>query len=88
MPIVELTDTFNKLYAQLPGDIRKKVQKAIYLLSDDPRHPSLRTKPIQGAPEIFEACVDRRYRMTFERLPGDKIRLRVVDTQDDALKKP
>lgn len=88
MPEVELTDRFKKSYAELPDQIKKKVQKAIQLLAHDPRHPSLQTKPIQGAKGLYEARADRAYRMTYERLPGDILRMRVVGKHDEALKKP
>ncbi|MBT3391572.1 MAG: hypothetical protein HN413_14325 [Chloroflexi bacterium] len=88
MPEIELTDRFLKSYAILPEQIRKKVNKAIRLLANDPRHPSLQTKPIQGAKGIYEARADRAYRMTYERLPGDVLRLRVVGEHDETLKNP
>jgi addiction module RelE/StbE family toxin len=88
MPEIELTDRFKNSYAQLPEQIKKKVKKAIRLLANDPRHPSLQTKPIQGARGIYEARADQAYRMTYERLPGDVLRLRTVGKHDQALKKP
>jgi mRNA-degrading endonuclease RelE of RelBE toxin-antitoxin system len=88
MPEIELTETFKKLYGELPGHIQKKVKKALRLLAENPRHPSLRSKPIEGAPGIYEASVDIQYRMTYERLLGDVLRLRVVGKQDEALKNP
>ena len=88
MPEIELTETFKKLYDSLPGPIQKKVKNALRLLAENPRHPSLRSKPIEGAPGIYEASVDIQYRMTYERLLGDVLRLRVVGKQDEALKNP
>lgn len=82
MPEVELTERFIKTYKKLPHDIHRKIQKAIRLLGDDPSHPSLRCKPIRGAPGIFEASVDMNYRLTYERLPGDILRLSVVGPHD------
>lgn len=88
MPEIQWTESFRDSYLDLPAEIRKKVQKAIRLLAEDPRHPSFRSKPIIGAPGIYEARVDRGYRMTYERLPGDILRLRVVGKHDEALKNP
>lgn len=88
MPEVEFTDRFIKTYKKLPVEIQKKVQKAVKLLGDDPLHPSLRSKPIRGAPGIYEASVDMNYRMTYERLPGDILRLRVIGPHDKALNNP
>ncbi|MCH7663280.1 MAG: type II toxin-antitoxin system mRNA interferase toxin, RelE/StbE family, partial [Chloroflexi bacterium] len=73
---------------KLPATIRKKVDKALHLLGNAPGHPSLRTKKIQGVRGIYEARINRNYRMTYERLGDDVIRLRVVGEHDEALKNP
>jgi mRNA-degrading endonuclease RelE of RelBE toxin-antitoxin system len=88
MPEIELTESFQKWYAKLPDKIKKKTQKALSLLAENPRHPSLRSKPIQGATGLFEARVDQKYRLTYERLPDDVLRIRVVGVHDEALKNP
>ena len=88
MPQIELTDTFKKNFAALPKAIQKKVSRMLRFLADDPRHPSLQSKPIRGARGLYEARVDRFYRLTYERLPGDVLRLRVVGRHDEALRGP
>ena len=88
MPKIQLTDRFIELYSSLPPSIRKKIDRQIRLLSNDPRHPSLQTKVIQGTNGIYEARVDLHYRLTYERLPGDILLLRVVARHDEALEKP
>ena len=88
MPEIEVTDLFWDLYVDLPKHIQKRILKALRFLAENHRHPSLRTKPIEGAPGIYEARVDRFYRMSYERLPGDVLRLRVVGNHDDVLKNP
>lgn len=88
MPKIILTDRFIELYKNLPESIRKKINRQIQLLADNPRHPSLQTKPIQGTNGIFEARVDINYRLTYERLPDDTLLLRVVAKHDEALKRP
>lgn len=88
MPKIKLTDRFIELYKNLPESIRKKINRQIQLLSENPRHPSLQTKPIQGTNGIYEARVDIDYRLTYERLPDDTLLLRVVAKHDEALKKP
>ncbi len=85
MPEIVTTETFEKCFCKLPKEIQKKVLKTIRLLAENPRHPSLQTKPIQGAQGIFEARVDRNYRLTYERLRGDVLRLRVVGKHDTVL---
>jgi mRNA-degrading endonuclease RelE of RelBE toxin-antitoxin system len=88
MPKITLSLHFIKAYTRLPVDIRSKVDKALRLLAENPRHPSLRIKPIQGAAGIYEVRVDQSYRMTYERLSGDVLQMRVVANHDDALKNP
>jgi mRNA-degrading endonuclease RelE of RelBE toxin-antitoxin system len=88
MPKIQLTERFQKSYSELPFTIQKKAKKALRLLAVDPRYPSLQTKPIEGAPGIYEARVDRKYRLTFERLPGDILLLRVIGAHDETLRNP
>jgi len=88
MPEIQLTEYFEKRYGKLPPEIQKKTRKALRLLAEDLRHPGLRSKPIEGAPGIFEARVDQDYRMTFERLDGDVLLMRVVGKHDKTIKNP
>lgn len=88
MPKIIFTDRFLELYKKLPQSIQKKLKRTIQLLSENPRHPSLQTKPIQGIQGVYEARVDIKYRLTYERLADDTLLLRVVARHDNALKKP
>ena len=88
MPKIRSSPRFIKAYLKLPASIRDKVDKAIKLLAEDPRHPSLQTKPVQSFKGIYEARVDIHYRLTYERLPNDLLRVRVVAMHDEALKNP
>ena len=82
-----ITNRFKKAYQQLPPNIQNKVKKALRLLDEDPRYPSLRVKPIQGTDKIYEGRIDRKYRFSFEFNGDDKI-LRNVDNHDECLKNP
>jgi hypothetical protein len=86
MPI-ELTERFVQQYEKLSAVIQRKIDKSIHLLEADFRHPGLKTHPVQSAPGIFDASVDSRYRMTYERR-GDVLLLRNVDNHDECLRKP
>jgi len=86
MPI-QLTERFVRQYGELPGAIQKKVDKALHQLDSDFRHPGLRSHPVGSAPGIFEACVNSRYRMTFQR-QGDTLIMRNVDNHDQCLRNP
>ncbi len=86
MPI-ELTERFVRQYSQLPSTIQKKVDKALISLDADFRRPGLRSHPMGSAPGVFEAYIDRKYRMTFER-HGDTFVMRNVDNHDECLRNP
>jgi mRNA-degrading endonuclease RelE of RelBE toxin-antitoxin system len=88
MPEIRASRRFKKLYGSLPVLIREKVKKTLRLLAENPRHPSLRTKPIQGAKGLYEARIDEHYRLTYERLPGDVLQIRALGVHDDLLKNP
>ena len=88
MPKIRFTRRFLKSFARLPAPVQEKIKKQIALLAENPRHPSLQSKPIQGAPGIYEARVDADYRLTYERDADDTLVLRVVGSHDEALKKP
>ncbi|MEW5871033.1 MAG: type II toxin-antitoxin system mRNA interferase toxin, RelE/StbE family [Chloroflexota bacterium] len=88
MPRIKFTRRFLRLYARLPVHIQEKVKKQVRLLAENPRHPSLQTKPIQGVTGIYEARVDQDFRLTYEREANDTLVLRVVGKHDEALKRP
>ena len=68
--------------------MQEEIKKQIAMLAENPRYPSLQTKPVQGAMGIYEVRVDADYRFTYERVADDTLVLRVVGKDDDALKKP
>ncbi len=88
MPKIKFTRRFLKSFARLPKPVQEKIKKQLALLAENPRHPSLQTKPIQGAAGIYEARVDSDYRFTYERDDDDTLVLRVVGKHDEALRKP
>jgi len=79
--------SFRDFYQKLPVSIQKKVDKQLRFLENNPRYPSLQVKRIQGTAGIWEARVDRHYRMSFE-MTGNTIYLRAVGNHDDVLKNP
>jgi mRNA interferase RelE/StbE len=88
MPRAKASPRFKKAFKKLPPEIQAKVIKALKLLEENPRHPSLQTKPVQGVRGIFEARVDQSYRMTYQRLPEDISLVRIVGKHDETLKNP
>jgi hypothetical protein len=86
MPI-ELTERFVHQYSKPSTLVQRKVDRALLLLDTDFRYPGLRSHSIDSAPGIFEAYVDRKYRMTFER-QGNTLIMRNVDNHDECLRNP
>lgn len=66
---------------KLPQAIQKKVTKAVDFLRQDPRHPSLQVKKLEGAQDVYEARVDQGYRMLFT-LVGRVMSLLAVGTHE------
>jgi hypothetical protein len=81
------TGRFETKYGKLPENIRQKVKKALRLLDVNYRHPGLRSHPVISAPGVYEAYVDKQYRMTYERR-GDTFVLRNIDNHDECLRNP
>ena len=72
--------------AQLSKDIRSSLVKAMYLLSQDVRHPGLQTKKVNGARGcIFECRVDQSTRLIYDLRDG-ALRCWYVGAHDAALK--
>ena len=82
-----MTGRFKVAYRSLPVTLQQKADKAIKLLAENPRHPSLHLKKIQGAPGIWEARVDSGCRMTLE-IHADFYLLRNIGKHDETLGNP
>jgi mRNA interferase RelE/StbE len=59
------TARFHKSFAELPAEIQEKARRAFLLFRDNPRHPSLVTKKIEGRSDVWEGRIDQFYRFTF-----------------------
>ena len=83
------TERFAEAASRLSKEARAKLPKALKLLAEDPRHPSLQTKKIQGLSEheIFEARLDQKIHFSFQ-VQGDFIILRNIDDHDACLGSP
>jgi hypothetical protein len=47
---------FQRAYSKLGGVVRHRVDKTIDILHEDPRHPGLHTKRLQGPPTVGRAA--------------------------------
>jgi len=90
MPKIGRSDRFikelKKLIVKGIVDIGQ-VEKFLRLIADEPRHPSLRVKKIQGTTDIFEASVNMALRVTFQFIKPETIYLRNIGEHDMTLKR-
>jgi len=84
---VFLTEQFERAYQEISDAERRSVRKALILLGENLRHPSLRAKNMEGKRDIWEARPSKRLRMTFELVKGTVI-MRNLGEHDRVLKRP
>lgn len=56
------SEKFRKAFADLPADVQKQARQAYRLFIENPRHPSLRFKPIHPNRPIYSVRVGIDYR--------------------------
>jgi len=83
---IAFTRPFKRDYKGLPENIQKQTDKQITHLLDNPNHPSLQMKKMEGHRSVWEAGITKGYRMTFQ-INGDICLLRRVGTHA-ILKRP
>jgi mRNA interferase RelE/StbE len=59
------TERFKKHYKKLNANEKTQLMNKLKLLSDNPMHPSLRTKRIQGTTDLFECSVNMDIRIVW-----------------------
>ena len=57
------TERFKKHFKALTANEKKQLQNKLRLLAENPLHPSLRTKRIQGTADLFECSVNMDIRV-------------------------
>ena len=85
--IVHYTELFQEKVKQFPVEVKRALRSKLELMVENPRHPSLRVKKIQGQTGIFEASITMSVRMTWQ-YSEDGILLRNIGEHDQTLKKP
>lgn len=74
---LERTDSFKQGFAKLPAPLKRRAEKALRLLAENPRHPSLRTKRIYHKKLqrwVWQGRVDGGWRFYFD-ITGNTIYL-------------
>jgi mRNA-degrading endonuclease RelE of RelBE toxin-antitoxin system len=61
------TKPFIKAYRKLPQEIQQAFKNKLSFFIDDPSHPSLRIKKIQGVKNLWEGRITINYRFTFSK---------------------
>jgi plasmid maintenance system killer protein len=64
------TARFRRSHAQAPEAVRRAFAKQAHHLKQDLRHLSLRAKKYGGEQDVWQARVDRRWRLYF-KIQGD-----------------
>jgi len=82
------TARFDANFMELDSQSQKAIRKALRFLVNDLRHPSLRTKKMEGRDYIFEASANMDIRITFHLEKPDTIVLRNCGHHDRTLKNP
>ncbi len=78
---LQVTERFGKDYERVPQRLQHRVDKALALLLQNPRHPSLQIKKMKGYEDRWEGRVTLHYRFTFT-VEGDTCLLLRVGTHD------
>ncbi len=76
---VVFTPRFERLFRNLPKQIRERTYATLALYAENPTHPSLRLKRVKGSPGIWEISVTMNYRITFQ-VEGERVLLRRIGT--------
>ena len=84
---IVFTEQFEQAYEKLAKAEKRSVRKALTLLGDNPKYPSLHVKKMEGSKNIWEARPSKRLRMTFE-MAEEVIVMRNVGEHDKVLKRP
>ncbi|MHB8880160.1 MAG: hypothetical protein ACYC69_01470 [Thermodesulfovibrionales bacterium] len=64
--LIAIEPEFLPQYDELPKEIKKKFTKQIGLLSENPKHPSLKIHRLEGS-DYWEFYVDDFYRCVFKQ---------------------
>jgi mRNA interferase RelE/StbE len=78
---------FKEKISSFSAEIKNLIRKKLDLFVDNPKHPSLQSKKIQGTEYIFESRINHSIRFTWQYM-GESIVLRNIGPHDPTLKNP
>ncbi|MCX6596353.1 MAG: hypothetical protein NTV70_08300 [Acidobacteria bacterium] len=67
------TPAFRKLLSSLPQEARQQATEAYRLFQQDPRHPSLRFKSVQGSSRLVSARINLNFRVVGTKTAPDEV---------------
>jgi len=79
------SNRFRRDYKKLSPKIKKILQAKLKLMSENPKHPSLRAKKVKSEKDIFEASINMNIRVTWQ-YSENKILLICIRPHDKVLK--
>lgn len=85
--IFERTSRFKRAAKKLTTEDRDRLDRALLRYEQDPSHPSLGVKRVQGTKGVWEGRASDALRFTFEKIESG-IRLQNVGRHDPTLKRP
>jgi mRNA interferase RelE/StbE len=83
------SERFKRNFKKMPAESRRAAKARLSTLVEDPFHPSLRSKRIQGTGNIWESSITESIRMTWcwgER--SSTVELRNIGEHNRTLNKP
>lgn len=82
---ITYTERFLKHFKDLTEQEKKQLRNKLNILAENPSHPSLRTKRIQGTKDLFECSVNMDIRIIWY-YEGDKLIILLDVGHHDILK--
>ena len=82
---ITYTERFLKHFKSLTDQEKKQLKNKLDILAENPSHPSLRTKRIQGTKDLFECSVNMDIRIIWY-YEGDKLIILLDVGHHDILK--
>jgi hypothetical protein len=79
--IIIWSPCFRQAFALLPDEIKDRARQKLALFGENPHHPSLRTKKMEGFQNRWEGRITQGYRFTFA-IEGDTCVLRRIGAHD------
>jgi len=87
MAILQMSTIFTESANRLPKEAKVKLPKVFMLLTDNPRHPSLQLKKIEGAvrKDVYECRIDLSWRIVLREIGKMTFDLVYAGAHDEAI---